>query len=150
MPAITAMVPAEQANGSRNRLLMAWRDSAGYGISKLSTTGTHIAVWRSEIINTGGKFSVKRIRIPLGAAVAANMSIVPKVYLDDFSSSVTLATISTTLYSGDRKVVYQSIELELAQGENNFCLELTWGGTSALPVTTPIIIDYDVESDEQN
>lgn len=148
MPAITALVPAEQANGSRNRLLIAWRDSAGYGISKLSTTGTHIAVWRSEIVNVGGKFKIEEIRIPLGAAVTTNMSIIPKVLIDDASTTVTLPTISTTLYDGARKVEYYSLELNECLGQNNFMLELNWSGTAALPVTTPIVIIYDDFTDE--
>lgn len=148
MPAITAMVPALQANGSRNRLLVAWRDSVGYGIDTYSTTGTHNAMWRSDIENVGGKFKITRIRIPLGASVSANMDIVPKVYLDDFSTTVILPTISTILYSGAKKIVYHSLELNACIGQDNFCLELNWGGTVALPVTVPIIVDYETYDDE--
>jgi hypothetical protein len=148
LPAITALLPAEQANGSRNRILIGWRDSVGYGLDKVSSTGTHNAVWRSDIASVGGKFQITSIRIPLGATVVANMVIIPKVYLDDFSTTVTLPTISTTLYDGARKVVYKKLDLLSCIGQDNLCLELNWGGTVALPVTVPIIIEYDVFENE--
>lgn len=148
MPAITAMAPVQQANGSRNRLIVAYRSDGEYGIDKYSTTGTHTAVWRSDIESVGGRFNLTKIRIPLGTAVAANMEIIPKVWLDDFQTSVTLPTISTALYSGAKKIVYHKLELNACQGQDNFCLELNFGGTVALPVTTPILIEYEVDSDE--
>lgn len=148
MPAITALLPAQQANGSRNRMLIAWRDSVGYGIDKYSITGTHNAVWRSELEKTGGKFTITHIRIPLGAAVVANMSITPKILIDDISTTVTLPTISDTLYSGAKKINYYSLELNGCTGEDNFMLELNWDGTVQLPVTAPILIEYEVWDDE--
>jgi len=148
MPAITAILPAQQSSGSRNKVLIAWRDSVGYGIDKYSTTGTHNAVWRSELTKVGGKFNIVSIRIPLGTAVAANMSIIPKVLIDDVSTTVTLSTISDTLSSGARKVVYYGLELNECIGQDNFMLELNWGGTVALPVTAPIIIEYEIWDDE--
>ena len=148
IPAITALLPAQQSSGSRNKVLIAWRDSVGYGVDKYSTTGTHNAVWRGELTKTGGKFTITHIRIPLGTAVTANMSIVPKVLIDGASTTVTLPTISDTLYSGAKKINYYSLELNECTGEDDFMLELNWGGTVALPVTAPIIIEYELWDDE--
>lgn len=146
--AITALLQAEQSSGSRNKMIIAWRDSDGYGIDKYSTTATHNAVWRSEIIKVDSKFKIEKIRIPLGEAVTANMSLTVKVWLDDFSNSVTLTEINNTNYSGAKKVVYYGLELLEAIGQDNFCLEFTWAGTAQLPITIPIIIEYDMYEDE--
>lgn len=148
MPAITALLPAQQSSGSRNKVLIAWRDSVGYGIDKYSTTGMYNSVWRSEIEKTGGKFTITSIRIPLGESVTAGMSIVPKILIDDISTTVTLPTISDTLYSGAKKVNYYSLELNGCTGQDNFMLELNWSGTVALPATVPILIEYEVWEDE--
>lgn len=147
-PAITAILPAQQSSGSRNKLIVAYRADGEYGISKYSTTGTYSAVWRSLLENTGGKFKIRDIRIPLGTAVATGMSIVPKILMDNGSTTVTLPTISETLYSGAKKIVYHGLELNECVGQDNFLLELTWGGTVALPVTTPILITYETYDDE--
>jgi len=80
------------------------------------------------------------------------MSIVPKIYYDNFQSSITLPTISTTLYSGQKKILYQAAELDAlaASGTENFCIELNFAGTAEVAVGLPILVDVEEDSDENS
>ena len=100
--------------------MVGWGDDDNQSLDKLDTTTTLDTVFRSRVYNIGNKFQIHRIRIPLGADVAANMGIVPVVYLDDLSASVTLTAIDTTAYSGFRKVVYEEPGIPRIIGQNNF------------------------------
>lgn len=124
--------------------------ASSYGVDKLSTSGTYTSVWRSQMFTIGAKFRVIRVRIPLGAAVASNMSIVPKLYYDDASSSDTLPTINSTNYSSAPRVVtYKAPKIDQSKGGvNNVFIELTWGGTVALPVLLPIEIEVTTYDDD--
>lgn len=151
-PFVTSLLDYANSSFIRPHLIVGWADNTGgspeYGIDKLSTSATYTSVWRSELFSIDTKFALEEIRIPLALAVAANMSIVPKIWLDNFSSSVTLPTISTTLYSGALKVIYKKLDLLSCIGQDNFCLELTFGGTAELPVGLPIVIKVDEYDDE--
>ena len=100
------------------------------------------------MFNLGTKGSINKIKIPLAGAVAANTTITPKLYFDDFSSSKTLTVISNTNYPSKRKIVYGGTELKDTVFSNNFALELAWTGTNPLPVGLPILIQVDVKEDE--
>lgn len=142
---ITALGTIQQASFANPKLVLGWKDGSGSGLDNASTTyGT--TVFRSQMFNVGRKFAIRRIRIPLGAAVAANMTITPKVFLDDFSSSDTtgLTVINNTNYAASqRHVVYETS----ITGNHNFCLELRHSGTALLPVLTPISVDIELMDD---
>lgn len=109
------------------------------GLDKFSTSATLASVWRSATYNIGKSFTIKKIRIPLGATLAANMTITPKLFIDDASSSKTLNTINSTNYSGRQVTLFPD-----KAGTNNFMLELRFTGTVQLPVIFPILIEVDI------
>ena len=136
---ITALKFAEQGSSALPKMLLGWRDGTpAYGIDKLSTTyQTH---YFRKMFNIGRNFSIKKIKLSLAKAVAANMAITPKILVDDESSSKTLTTINNTNYPNKRKIKqYPDV-----QGENNFIFELKWSGTALLPVLLPIDIDVEI------
>lgn len=134
-PMVTALKYVEHASGSKKRPIVCWKDDTTQGADKLSTTyGT--SVWRSQVFKVGKKFKVERVRFPLGQAITTNMTITPKVYVDNFSSSETGATINTTNYTGKRHIKQDYT----ISGENDFCIELTWSGSALVTVGLPIII----------
>lgn len=137
---VTAIRSVQQDSFAYPKFVVAWRDSGATGIDKQSTTyGT--TVFR-KYFNLGFKFKVNRIRIPLGTAVAANMTITPKIFVDDFSSSTTLPVINSTNYIGSERVIDYTFATPVA-GINDFCLELRFSGTALLPVKLPITIDIE-------
>lgn len=142
---VTAVKQIEQASMASPRVIIGWRDSSGYGVDK-STTTYATSVWRSRMFNVGKKFAIRMIRIPLGTAVGANMTITPKIFLDDFSSSSTsgLTVINNTNYANSERTVQMHPDIS---GNNSFCLELRFSGTALLPVKFPIVIEFDVLED---
>lgn len=137
---VTALLQVEEQSLSYPRLVVGHRDSGGAGIDRQSTTyGT--SVFHSQLFNINSRFKITRIRINFGTAVGANMTITPKVFLDNFSSSSTsgLTVINNTNYSGERYVEYYPDIV----GVQNFVLELTWSGTANLPVLLPIEIELE-------
>ena len=141
---VTAVKNVRQASFAYPKFIVGWRDSTAYGMDKQSTTyGTNIIRWN---FNIGKKFVIKRIRLPLAAAVAANMTITPKVFLDDYSSSSTsgLTVINTTNYANSERTVVYMPDIS---GNHNFCFELRWSGTALIPVLFPIEIDVEITGD---
>lgn len=119
-------------------------DTASEGINVQGTSyGT--SVWRSPMYRIGSKFQIQGIRIPLGKALASNMTITAKLYVDNQSTTYTLPTINSTNYSGRTVHVYK----DGVVGDNDFFLELTWSGTALCPVLMPITIDVETEEDNQ-
>lgn len=140
---VTAIKNVQQSSFAYPKLVIGSRDASNHHLDSQSTTyGT--AVWHSPMINIGRKFQITRLRLPLGAAVAANMTITPKFFLDDFSSSSTTTTINSTNYANSDRHIQQYPTIH---GNHNFCLELTWSGTALLPVLFPIEIDVEELSD---
>jgi len=121
---------------------------AAQGLDKFDGSGTLQAVWRSPVYSVGGKFVLEKIIIPLDETVQANMSIVPKIYIDNnfTTANATLATISTTLYSGKQTIVYKRPQINV-QGVQNFMLELNWSSTRSTSVNFPITIEYEYYED---
>jgi len=142
---VTSLKFAEQAPFSNPKLIMGHRDAGGPGIDKQSTTYT-TNVFRSQMFNIGRKFTIKSLRMTLPVAVATNMTITPKVFLDDFSSDSTsgLTVVNDTNYADSERSVqmYPSIS-----GDHNFVLELRWTGSVLAPVLLPVIIEFEVEDD---
>lgn len=119
------------------------------GIDKLSSTATINSVFRTKLFVIGQKFQITSIRIPLGKAVASNMEIIVKIYIDEESTTQTLATVNSTNFANsDRKIVYKEPELDNAIGENNFFLEFNHGLTVTLPQLLPIKITLETFDDE--
>lgn len=153
-PLASAVRYVQQASNIIPRAVVGWGDVTEYGIDKLSTTATYKSIWRSKVFTVGNPFIIKEIRIPLGKTIAANMSIIPKIYVDDGSTITTLESINSSNFPSSRKAVYKQPEITDSSGvntagTNNFFIELVWGGTVSLPVLLPIEIFVDVYADEQ-
>lgn len=144
---ITA-VAAIQQGAAFPKFIMGGTDGTNKNLDSQSTTyGTHY--FRGPVSNVGRSFTVERISIRLGAAVAANMTLVPKLFFDNESSSQAGTTINTTNYpNGDRLITLEPADFARnVAGKNNFYLELKWSGTALLPVLLPIDIEIEVEED---
>lgn len=151
-PAVTAVKVIEQANNSTPKLIVGWKDDANQGIDKLSTSGTINSVFRTEVIQINEPFTIQKIRIPLGKAVAANMEIIPKIYFDeDITTGTALATINSVNYTGSEKnIIYKQDQLApLGVGKHNFMLELNFGGTVNLPVLLPVEFTIDILNNDE-
>jgi hypothetical protein len=148
----TALKYVQQGN-STQKIVIGSGDDSGKQLDKYSTTATYDSIWRSDVISIGSSFKIDQIKIPLGAALADNMSLTVKIYYDDASSSKTLTVVNTTNYtSGARKVIFNQQEIEDSSitPENNFFIEFSWTGTVKLPVLLPIELIVDVDEDEHN
>jgi hypothetical protein len=93
----------------------------------------------------GGYFDIKKINIPLGVAVATNMTLTPKLYLDDESKTVTQKVVNSTNFPNSDRII--TLYPQGAQGYNNFYLELKWTGTVNMPVLLPITVELEVKTD---
>jgi hypothetical protein len=136
---ITSLKVVQQDSGTQPKMVIGYGSDTEKGCDKFSTSATLASVWRSSVFNIGKSFTVKKIRIPLGTTLAANMTITPKLYVDDASSSKTLNTINNTNYTGRQVTLFPD-----KQGTNNFCLELKWTGTVSCPVILPITVDFEI------
>lgn len=118
-----------------------------HGLDKQGTTYNNApSVWWSQLFRIGQPFKITKIRIPLTQAVAANMTVIPKIYTDDgVGSSYTLTTINNTNYpNSERNIVYR---LENMTGKHNFWLEFRWSGSALLTINLPIVIEYELVAD---
>lgn len=147
---VTAVKYVQQASSVQPKMIVGWSDSSAKGLDKFSTTATYGSVFRSEVFNVNTKFKVIKIRIPLAGAVDANTTITPKIIVDDESTTYTLNAINNTNFPSKRKALYKNTELKNIGGDNNFMLELTWTGTTKMPVLLPIVITIDTQEDETN
>lgn len=98
----------------------------------------------SQVYRIGQPFKITKIRIPLAQAMAANMTVVPKIHLDDQTDSTTLTTINNTNYPDKKNIV---IRPENLTGQHNFWLELQWTGSVLCIVGLPITIEYELVDD---
>jgi len=145
---VSSLKFVQQASNVAPRLVVGWSDDSAKGLDKRSTTATFNSVWRSELFNVNKRFTAKRLPIPLANDVDANTDVTVKVWVDDFSTSFTLPTINNTNYPGKRKVIYKPGDLQSVVGENNYCIEIKWAGTTEMPVLLPIEMEVDVDQDE--
>jgi hypothetical protein len=114
-----------------------------HGIDKQATQyGNTSQMWWSSVYRIGARFKITRIRIPLSQAIASNMTITPKVYIDDAITSTTLTVINNTNYPNGERFV--TLRPENLVGQNNFWLELKWSGSALLTVGLPIEVDFEV------
>ena len=146
-PVVTALKYVQQDSNVTPKLIISSHDGSGDQIDKYSTSATLASNIRF-MVNTGQKGQINRIKIPLAGAVAANTTIIPKIYFDDLSTSKTLATINNTNYPSKRKIMFSGAELKDTVFENNFILEFAWSSTNPLPIALPISIDYELFEDQ--
>jgi hypothetical protein len=144
---VTSAKFVQQSSNIRPRMVVGWNDDSGSGLDKYNSGATLNNIWRSKLYTIGNKFNIHKISMRLGREIAANMEVSVKIYIDDLSSSFTLSTVNNTNFSG-RKVIYKRPGLDNVRGENNFLIELSWGGTAELPVTLPLTIYGEVFEDE--
>jgi hypothetical protein len=146
-PFVTALKYIQQSSNVTPKVVPAWTDGTGSGIDQYSTTATLASIMR-WIINTGSKFEVKGLKIPLAGAVNSTTTITPTLYFDDLSTSKTLTAINNTNYPSLRKIIYTGSELKDTLAYNNIVLELAWTNTNPLPVGFPITVELDMKLDE--
>lgn len=142
---VGAVVAVQQASYSAPSLVVGYKHSTTYGIAKKGTTyGT--SIFHTPSIQVGSRFIIRRIRLNLAKAIAANMTITPTVFLDNFSSSSTtgMRVINSTNYSKSEQFVEFMPNIN---GKRNFVLELRFSGTALIPVELPIEIDIETLSD---
>lgn len=150
---VCTALKAVQQGSITQKLIIGSGDDSAKQLDKYSTTGTYDALWRSKIITVGSRFTVDKLRIPLGTALAANQSLVCKIVYDDGSATKTLNTINTTNFTtGTRRIIFN--QQDILDGsitpQNNFYIELNWAGTVNLPVIFPLEIIIDTADDENN
>jgi len=123
--------------------------SAG-SVGGVGVYGATPSYFWSQIYKIGQPFQIKRIRIPLSQAVAANMTITPTIYFDDGTQSQILTIINNTNFPNSEIVANIRTAgdgTNIIMGKNNFWIELKWSGTAFAAVELPIIIDFDIIPD---
>ncbi len=144
---VTALKFAEQGSNALTKMILGWGDSLNNGLDKLSTTyQTH---YFRKMFNIGLPFTIKKISLPLGAAVAANMTLTPSILIDDASTTFDntnsgLRIINNTNFPNSERRILQHPDVN---GNNNFIFQLKWSGTALLPVLLPILIDIEINEE---
>jgi len=149
-PIVSSLKFIQQSSNVQPKMIIGHGEGTNYGLDKISTSATYNAVFRTEVVNVNDEFKFTRLNIPLAGAVDSNTTITVKIFLDEESTTVTLTTINNTNYPSARKVLYKSQELKAARGENNFFIEISWQGTTEMPVLLPIKYKIDVSDDEKS
>jgi len=121
-------------------------DGTNHGVDRQTSDYGRISqIWRSETFRIGQPFKVLKIRLPLAQAVAANMTVVPKIFVDEQDTSYTLTTINNTNYADSEKNIV--IRPDNATGEHSFFLELKWSGTALATFALPITMEVEILDD---
>ena len=143
---VTALKNVVQNNKTYPNLVIGATDGTHTNLDKRSTTYSSV-VFRSQPYEIGTPFDVKLIRIPLAQAVAANMTITPKLYFDCETANSTGTVINNTNYPNSEKFVLLGPEnfSGNVSGSNSFFLELTLSGTALAVVGLPIEITLEVD-----
>lgn len=148
-PMVTAVKFVEQSSNVKPKVIAGWGDASAKGIDKQDDAGTLAATFRDKNYLIGKRFKINKISIPLTKAVAANMSLVTKVYTDEESTTVTLPTINATNFpNSERRIEFRATDLAGAIGENNFFIEFNWTGTVSLPISYPVYITIDIDDND--
>lgn len=104
------------------------------------------SVWWSQMYRIGRPFRIQRVRIPFAQAMAANMTVTPKIYTDDGTANTTLPVLNSTNFppgAGN----YANIKVGNVMGYHNFYLELRWTGSTLCTIGLPIQIDIELIDD---
>lgn len=139
---VGAVAIVQQSSFASPGVIVGYKASTTAAIAKKGTT-YGVSIFHSPVIQIGKKFVIRRIRLNFTKAIAANMTVVPKIFLDDFTSSSTtgLRTINSTNYSKSEQ--YVEFEPNI-NGTRNFVLELRYSGSVLFPITLPIEMDVEV------
>lgn len=125
--------------------------SASHGLDKQGTSYSAApSVWWSPVYRVGRPFQVQKLRLTFAQAIAANMTLIAKIYTDDgVGTTYTYTTINNTNYpSSDRNVVLRNDSAGAPIfGKHNFWLELRWSGSAVLTVNLPITMDVGLYDD---
>lgn len=132
--------------------IYAWDESGGTkGIDYTNNVTDYndtVQEWWSQMYRIGQPFKITKIRIPLAQAVAANMTVTPKIYTDEGYTVYTLTEINNTNDSGLYNIVRRSDSAgKPILGQHNFWLELRWTGSALCVVGLPITIEYELIED---
>lgn len=146
---VTAVSFADATENGFYVPIIGWTKGSGTsnnGLDKQGTTYSNApSVFWSEMFRIGEKFKIKKIRIPFAQNIATNMTLIPKLYIDDGKTTATLTTINSTNYPNSEGYVF--FKPESLSGNNNFWLELRWTGSAILTVNLPIIIEGETFDD---
>ena len=144
---VTALKNVLPNNKMTPNLVIGATDGTNFNLDKRSTT-YQTSVWRSRVFQIGDNFTVKRINIPFAQAIGANMTIVPKLYFDNETSSAVGTTINSTNYSNSEKIALLGTSnfSEATSGSNSFFLEFTISGTALSTIALPIDIIIEVDA----
>lgn len=147
---VTAVAFADASQLNFHVPIIAWTKGSGTvnnGIDKqnISYNNASSVLW-SHIFRIGKPFKVTRIYIPFAQAIAANMTLVAKIYTDDGAGTTyTLQTINNINYPGKLDAVLRSDSAGAPiLGNHNFWLELKWTGSALCTVNLPIVIQGEV------
>lgn len=110
------------------QLVIGWGDDSAKGLDKFSSSGTILSSFR-KVFPIGSGFQIQRLVVGLTESVTSNVSITPKFFIDNESSSVTLTAINNTNYPDQVEVVYKNTDLKSVRGSNNFSVSFQWGST---------------------
>lgn len=143
---VTALKNVIQNNKPHPNLVIGATDGTNTNLDKRSTT-YQTSVIRSRSFEIGRPFTIDRIRIPLAQAVAANMTITPKLYFDNETDDSTGTIINNTKYPNSEKFVILGHENfnNKTSGSNSFFIEFTISGTVLSAIGLPIEIELTVE-----
>lgn len=146
---VTSLVVAQNNNFGFYTPNIGWTKGTGTSNNGLDKQGTQYnnapSVFWSEVFRIGAPFEIDRIRIPFAQALAANMTLTAKIYLDDGSTTVALTTINSTNFPNSDRAV--ALKVPNVRGVNNFWVELRWTGSALLTVSLPIPIDFHIIED---
>lgn len=144
----TAIAFSEVPTNENNRVpLFGWGRPGVVGIDGQGSVYNNApSVWWSQMFRIGQNFKITKIRILLAQSIAANMTLIPTVYVDESSSGTALTTINSTNYpNGEKNIVLRPINLT---GQHSFWLELRWTGSALCTVALPITIEYEPLNDQ--
>lgn len=143
---VTAVCFADATSMSFSVPIIGWTQAgdgstgATHGLDKQGTAYNNApSVWWSDLKRIGERFQIEQVTFPLAQAIAANMTLTPKLYFDDGQTTHDFngTVINNTSYSGKKRI---KLSPKAAFGETNFWLELKWTGSALCTVALPIII----------
>jgi len=144
---VTALKNVQQADYAFPRFIIGATDGTNINLDAKGTA-YQTSVWRSRVYNIGRNFTVRGIHMRFPIAPSSNMTIVPKLFFDNESTSATGTTINSTNYTKKYLTLGAANFGNAVSGANNFFIELTFSGTALLPVLLPIEIELDVDQNE--
>lgn len=139
---VTAVCFADAVEMGFYTPIIGWTKGSGTANNGLDKQGTAYnnapSVFWSALQRIGKYFKITEIILPFSQSLAANMTLIPKLYFDSGKRNYTLPTINNTAYpNSETQIIQKPLN---ATGKNNFWLELRWSGSALLTVELPIII----------